>query len=169
MKYIIDGNEYEVAAGHDAVVVDGREYPVAVDRKAGFMTVTVGDRPIHVMPGERDGDDTLVLVDSRVYRVRTEGRARPQRAAVTAPKAPPAARGPLPPGGVGAPMTGRVLRIAVEAGQAVGEGDLLLVLEAMKMENEIRAAHAGRVAQVAVEAGQRVQQGGLLVVVEAAG
>lgn len=169
MKYIVDGNEYEVAAGPGSVVVDGREFPVAIDRKSGFMTVTVGDRPIQVMLGEREGDDTTVLVDSRVYRVRTEGRAKPQRAAVSAPKAPPTARGPLPPGGVGAPMTGRVLRIAVEAGQSVAEGDLLLVLEAMKMENEIRASHAGKVAQVAVEAGQRVQQGGLLVVVETQG
>lgn len=169
MKYFVDGNEYEVAGAPETVVVDGRAFPISVDRKAGFMTVTVGDRPIHVMVGEREGEETLVLVDSRVYRVRAEGRARPQRAAVSAPKAPPTAKGPLPAGGVGAPMTGRVLRIAVEPGQAVGEGDLLLVLEAMKMENEIRAAHAGRVSQIAVEAGQRVQQGGLLVVVEAQG
>ena len=64
---------------------------------------------------------------------------------------------------VKAPMPGIVSRVAVAAGQAVKSGDLLLVLEAMKMANEVRARVDGRILTVSVSAGQAVQAGeGLL-------
>ncbi|MBI2760059.1 MAG: acetyl-CoA carboxylase biotin carboxyl carrier protein subunit [Chloroflexi bacterium] len=63
-------------------------------------------------------------------------------------------------------MTGRVVRVSVQAGDAVEAGDLLLILEAMKMENEIRAPRAGTVKEVRVAAGDRVSQGDALVVLE---
>ena len=60
---------------------------------------------------------------------------------------------------VPAPLTGTVVSVAVEAGQAVGLGEELLVLEAMKMEHEVRAQAAGRVAEVRVAAGDTVRPG----------
>jgi biotin carboxyl carrier protein len=63
-------------------------------------------------------------------------------------------------------MPGRVVRLAVETGQKVEVGDVLLVLEAMKMENEIRAEAAGSVASVAVQAGASVAAGDTLLVIE---
>ena len=65
-----------------------------------------------------------------------------------------------------APMPGKVVRVAVQAGQEVKAGDELVVVEAMKMENEFRAMAAGTVKQVRVEAGQAVNAGDILVVVE---
>ena len=65
---------------------------------------------------------------------------------------------------VNAPMPGNILKVAVTAGQAVKEGDLLVVLEAMKMENEIFAPKAGTVAQVLVAKGATVDTGATLVV-----
>ncbi len=64
---------------------------------------------------------------------------------------------------VRAPMPGLVLRVAVEDGQEVAPGDTLLVLEAMKMENAIKASAAGRVKQVAVRSGDAVEKGALLI------
>ena len=65
---------------------------------------------------------------------------------------------------VTAPMPGNILKVAVSQGQAVKEGDLLVVLEAMKMENEIFAPKAGTVAAVNVAKGQSVDTGATMIV-----
>ena len=66
-------------------------------------------------------------------------------------------------GSVKAPMPGLVLRLEVEEGQPVSVGTGLLVLEAMKMENEIRAAESGIVKKILVRAGQAVEKGAVLL------
>ena len=66
---------------------------------------------------------------------------------------------------VDSPMPGTILKVNVAAGQAVKEGDLLVVLEAMKMENEIFAPKSGTVSQVAVSKGASVNTGDVLVVI----
>ena len=87
-------------------------------------------------------------------------------APVAAPVAAPAPVAAAPAAGeaVTAPMPGNILKVAVSAGQTVKEGDLLVVLEAMKMENEIFAPRAGTVAQVPVTKGATVDTGATLVV-----
>jgi pyruvate carboxylase subunit B len=71
-------------------------------------------------------------------------------------------------GGVVAPMPGLVVRVQVVEGQHVEAGAGLVVVEAMKMENELRSPHAGIVRQVHVAVGQAVEKGVLLVTVESA-
>ena len=87
-------------------------------------------------------------------------------AAAPAPVAAPAAGGVSVTGGesVKAPMTGNILKVNVTVGQTVKEGDLLVVLEAMKMENEIFAPKNGTVAQVLVSKGSTVDTGATMVV-----
>ena len=91
--------------------------------------------------------------------------------AVSAPKAAPAkpaapkAAAPVANGvKVNAPMPGTILDVKVAQGQAVKKGDILCILEAMKMENEILAPQDGTVAQVAVSKGASVNSGDPLVV-----
>jgi pyruvate carboxylase subunit B len=60
-------------------------------------------------------------------------------------------------------MPGLVVRVAATAGQAVAAGQGLIVLEAMKMENELRAPAAGRVTSVRVSEGQAVEKGQVLI------
>ena len=91
--------------------------------------------------------------------------AAPVAAAPAAAPA-PAAGGVTVSGGesVTAPMPGNILKVAVSVGQTVKEGDLLVVLEAMKMENEIFAPKSGTVAQVLVTKGATVDTGATMVV-----
>lgn len=82
-----------------------------------------------------------------------------------APSAAPAAAPGAPVNGtsVNAPMPGNILKVNVAPGQAVKEGDVLLILEAMKMENEIMASCSGTVSQVFVTKGATVETGAPLV------
>jgi glutaconyl-CoA/methylmalonyl-CoA decarboxylase subunit gamma len=85
-------------------------------------------------------------------------------AAPAAAPAPAAAAAPVAGEAVTAPMPGNILKVNVTAGQAVKEGDVLVVLEAMKMENEILAPKACTVKQVLVSKGATVDTGATLVV-----
>ena len=76
-------------------------------------------------------------------------------------------RRPAASGVVKAPMPGLVVRVEVSAGQEVEAGAPLVVVEAMKMENELRAPRRGVVAQIHVTAGDRVEKGAALVTLSA--
>ena len=99
----------------------------------------------------------------------------PAPAAPVAPVAPveaaPAAAAPAAPAVTGAgeqvtaPMPGTILKVNVTQGQAVKEGDVLCILEAMKMENEIMAPKSGAITQVLVTKGATVDTGAPLVVI----
>ena len=114
-----------------------------------------------------------ITVNGNVYDVTVEegtgstaGAAKAAAPKAAAPKAAPKAAAPAGAQGavkVNAPMPGKILKVNVNAGAAVKKGDVLLVLEAMKMENEICAPQAGTVATVECAAGDSVESGKVLV------
>lgn len=126
-----------------------------------------------------------VTLNNRVYEVEVEqGQAMlideyelSAPAAPAAPTAPAAAAPAAAPAAAAAPvsvaagepvkspMPGNILRIEVSQGQQVKEGDVLMVLEAMKMENEIVATKSGTIAQIAVSKGAVVETGAVLAVI----
>ncbi len=112
-----------------------------------------------------------VTLNGRTYEVEVEaGKAmlldEYEAIVPTAPVAAPAPAAAAPVAGeaVTAPMPGNILKVNVTPGQAVKEGDVLVVLEAMKMENEILAPKACTVKQVLVSKGSTVDTGATLVV-----
>jgi len=110
-----------------------------------------------------------VTVNGKAYDVQvqeTTGSAAVTAAPAVAP-APAVAAKAAPAAGtkVKAPMPGVIVGVKVSVGDAVKKGQVLLILEAMKMENEIQAAQDGTVAQVAVAKGTSVKTGDLMVVI----
>ena len=119
-----------------------------------------------------------INVNGTSYDVEVEeigGAAAPAPAAIpTAAPAAPAAAAAAPAAAaaavadgtqVNAPMPGNILDVKVSVGDSVSEGDILMILEAMKMENEILAPVSGKVAGVQVAKGAAVNSGDVLVVI----
>ena len=115
-----------------------------------------------------------VTLNGRTYEVEVDaGKAMltdeyeayaPAPAAPAAPAAAAPAGAPRAGQPVESPMPGTILRVEVAQGAAVKEGQLLVVLEAMKMENEILAPKDGTVAQVVVQKGSHVETGSPLII-----
>jgi acetyl/propionyl-CoA carboxylase alpha subunit len=150
-------------SGRYAVVVDGTRHDVLAEPVGEFgLSVILGgashaSRELHVAPGSARGD-WLVSLDGRSVPVAANGRSRRRGAAADA-----GAAGARP---VVAPMPGRVVRVLVSPGDAVQARQGVVVVEAMKMENELRAPKAGTVREVNVAVGASVEAGRVLVVVE---
>lgn len=167
MKLLIGDREYDVETDGDTASVGGTEFAVRSMRSGNILTVYVNERPyaVQLPPEIPDEGRMKLLVDAKEYDVEVKGSG----AARKKPKG--AARKTVAAGGAGAvlaQMTGRVIRVDVHQGDSVNQGDILLIVEAMKMENEIVAPVAGTIKQVAVAAGARVSEGDLLVEIEPA-
>ena len=125
-----------------------------------------------------------VTINDKVYEVEVEKgkanlirttavQAAPAPAAAPVAAAPAAAPAPAAPAAsvqsgttpVNSPMPGTILDVKVAVGQTVKEGDLVVILEAMKMENEIYAPCAGTIAQVLTNKGASVDTGAPLVTI----
>ena len=149
-KYTINGNVYNVVVGE----VTGQSVPVSVN-------------------------GTPYLVELGEHPQQTQGTTAPQHAAPAKPapaKQPQAETEPqaetqpkaAPKGGtpVKAPLPGVITAIEVEVGQQVNEGDTVVVLEAMKMANNLATEKSGKVAAICVKQGQSVMEDDVLVVIE---
>ncbi len=168
-KVTIGSRTYDVEVKGEKVVVDGLEFAITVKDDGAYRTVKAGDIQYRVaLPaaGERESGMT-VQVDYRPFVVEYEGRLG-GGPAPREPRGPAAASVPRSgvKGGVTAPIAGKVLRLVAKAGDAVKAGDVLLLLEAMKMENEIKSPADGVVKEILVAEGARVTEGDTLVVVE---
>lgn len=154
--------------------VDGRTLRVEVRGKDGRYTVGLDGAAVEVELAAAGPHLSSLIVRGESHEVglarRPEGFAVVlagdavavdlAAGAVTAP--PRCAHGPAR---LASPMPGRVVRVLCAPGAEVAAGEGLVVVEAMKMENEIRAPRAGHVREVAVREGQAVEAGALLVVV----
>lgn len=123
--------------------------------------VTLNNRVYEV---EVEAGEAMLIDEYEALAPAAPAPASAAPAAVAAAPAPAAAA--LAAGeAVKSPMPGNILKINVSEGQKVNEGDVLLILEAMKMENEVTATKSGTVAQIAVSKGQVVETGTPLVVI----
>ena len=142
------------------VSVDGNEFLVD-GKKTGRtnFSLIVDNRSFEIEVDNTD-DEYRVLVDGRNYRIHLVDERRVRVGA--------AQSGQQPQGRqmVSVPMPGKIIAVLVAVGDAVEKGQGLVIVEAMKMENEVRSPISGEVKEIKVKPGDTVEGGALLVIVE---
>ncbi len=164
MKYFatIDDQTFEIEINQQGeLCIDGDCAAVDFQSISGssVYSLLLGNLSYEALVEARD-DCYEVLLQGTLYRVCVQDE-RTRRLAQ-------AARGFAPPSGeiaIRAPMPGLIVAVPVTVGQAVEEGTVLMILESMKMENELKAPRAGVVSQVRVQSGQSVEQHQILVAI----
>ena len=157
--------------------VDGRRLRVEVRAADGRYELRIDGRPLTVDWADAGGAFASLLVEGRSHEVALEPQPEGVRVHlrqdvldVVLVEAANGGAAPVKraagPARLTAPMPGRVVRLLTQAGAPVDAGQGLVVVEAMKMENELKAPRAGRVLEVAVREGQAVESGALLLVIE---
>lgn len=166
MKYVVDiaGRTVEVELDGSTARVDGTDHPASLALLEGtpVAMVTIGDSVHRVVVTREAAKGRYVLsLDGRRYEVEAlDERARTIRQLSVS------AAGPKGPAPLVAPMPGLIVRLNVEVGVQVQPGQGLVVMEAMKMENELRASSAGVVKAIRVTPGTAVERGAILVELE---
>ena len=168
MKYFVKIGErdIEVVIDGDTVTVDGTSVRARVEDLAGtpVQVVAIGNEVHRVLAtrGDHRGQYTLALGGRRFVAEALDERARAIR------ELSGASSRPAGPAHLVAPMPGLIVRVSVSEGDQVRPGQGLVVMEAMKMENELRATSAGRVRRVLVTPGSVVEKGATLLEMESA-
>ncbi|MDY6875954.1 MAG: biotin/lipoyl-containing protein [Chloroflexota bacterium] len=148
--------EYPVVVENDTVTVNG--HPFTVEVAADGAVLVDGIAHEVALEGE------AATVGGESYVVQVSGLALTPVTAVATPPAP--AIEAAGAGAILAIMPGKIIRVLVEAGQQVEEGEPVCVLEAMKMENELHARQSGTVQAVHVKPGDDVEKDQVLVEIE---
>ena len=162
MKYFaaVNGQEYEIEIEDGQVLVDGEAIVVDVSQIGvpELYSILLNGHSYEVLVEEKRQEYAVTLAGQQFHVQVEDERSRRLNAG---------RKGPLVPTGelvVKAPIPGLVVKVLVSEGEDIPEDLPLVILEAMKMENEIRSLRAGVVRSVDVVAGQRVEQGAALLV-----
>ncbi len=166
MKYFVtvNGEEHEVVLDGDGVHLDGRTVRAHVADVEGTPArlVTIGDA-VHRVLTRRGARRGIYMLSIDGYRYDVDALDERARTIRELSGGTSVAAGPAP---LMAPMPGLIVRINAEPGDRVQAGQGLVVMEAMKMENELRAATSGTVKAVLVAVGTPVEKGAVLLEME---
>lgn len=164
MKYFarIGSNEYEVEITDSQILLDGEPVNVDIVRSGTpeLFSILFGGHS-HELLVTSDRFNYTVSIRSQQFQVQVQDER--SRRLNQARKMPSLPEGEL---AVVAPIPGLVVKVLAAAGDAIEEGQPLVILEAMKMENEIRSMRSGVIKSVEVTPGQRVEQNAVLIVLE---
>jgi biotin carboxyl carrier protein len=143
-RVAIDGNEFLVdgkktGRTNYSLIVDNRSFEIEVDNAEDEYRVLVDGRNYHVQLV----DERRVRVGGGQSDIQLQGRQK-----------------------VSVPMSGKVIEVLVSEGESVERGQGLVIVEAMKMENEVRSPITGEVKEIKVKPGEAVEGGAVLVIVE---
>lgn len=164
MKYIaiVNDQEYVIEIGHEGLIeVDGREYKVDFEQlsEGGILSLLLNNRSLEAIVEEgKQAWDVLIqgelysvqVQDERAYRLAKE-RGEPWDDVGEAT--------------IQSPMPGLIIAIPVDVGQIVSKGDKVIILESMKMENELRAPKDGIITNIYIEPGASVEKNQILMAI----
>ena len=159
MKYVtlVNGERYDIEIGSDgSILVNGEAHDVDFLNLGGSLySIITENRSLEAVIDD-DDDKIAVMMDGRLF----EAQALDERAMLLIQR-----RGGISSGSgeVHAPMPGLIAVVTVAVGQAVAQGDTVVILESMKMQNELKSPIDGAVAAIHIEAGQAVDKNSLLI------
>ena len=148
----VNSNEYKVDIRNDQVLVDGEPMDVKIRRlnEQGLFLLQQGNRRLEVVMQPRDQNQVSVVVDRRHMTIQVaRGESQKQKKSLMG-------------GALSAPMPGVVIEVRAQEGQAVNKGDVIAVMESMKMQMEIRSPIGGEIQKILVKPGAKVVKGAIL-------
>ncbi|MGA8563589.1 MAG: biotin/lipoyl-containing protein [Nitrososphaeraceae archaeon] len=145
MKIEVNGTNYDIEIIADKAMVDGKEIGIKLNEDEDEITI---ERGIFRCDFVEDGEPSLMIINGMTYVVSREFARNSVFKEVKSP------------------MTGKIVGVFVKTGNEVKKGQLLVVLEAMKMENQIKSHASGRVREIKICEGQSVNKGEILMTFE---
>lgn len=166
MRYFVTlgERELEVELGPDGIRVDGDAITADLVEMDGtdVYSLLLGERSHRILASGGDGDEWALHLSGRSFRAQVvDERTRTIR------EMSGVSERHLGPKALHAPMPGLVVRVEVRVGEDVAPGQGLVIVEAMKMENELKSPGGGRIGKIHVEPGQTVEKDQILVEFEA--
>jgi biotin carboxyl carrier protein len=146
MKVEVNGSEYDIEFLGNKARIDGKEGDIRI---IGQDEMTTSDgATFHLDFLHEDDDQSFLIINGMAYSVlKSESASAPIKE-------------------LKAPISGQIIDVSVTAGREVKRGELLIILEAMKMENQIRSQLKGRIKEIKVKKGQSVKSGDVLLTFE---
>jgi biotin carboxyl carrier protein len=139
MKVIVNGNEYNIVIMGNSVIVNGKQLPAIFNEKE----ITIDGKKFYLDYME-EGDPSLMIVNGMNYVVSKSSEPSDFMKQIKAP------------------ISGRILEVLVKAGDNIKKGQLMFVLDAMKMQNQINSPTTAKVSDLRVQIGQTVKTGDVL-------
>jgi glutaconyl-CoA decarboxylase len=139
MKVIVNGNEYNIVIMGNSVIVNGKQLPAIFNEKE----ITIDGKKFYLDYME-EGDPSLMIVNGMNYVVSKSSEPSDFMKQIKAP------------------ISGRIIEISVKSGDDVKKDQLMFVLDAMKMQNQINSPTTAKVSDLRVQIGQTVKTGDVL-------
>jgi len=164
MKYIttVNGKEYTIEIDQeDQILVNGEEYAINFQQlpEGGTLSLIINNRSLEAIVDERD-ETHEVLIHGELYTVQVQDERTYRLAQARSSLVEDA--GAM---SINSPMPGLILDVLVAEGDHVRKGDQVVILESMKMENELRAGRDGQVSRIFVRPGDSVEKNQELAVI----
>ena len=153
-KLVLEGVPYEIERKGELILVNGIEFPWAI--KDNTVTVGGNAHTVEVRGNQATVDGIAFAIEAQGLEEPKLGKARKVASAAAAEAA----------GAITAIMPGLITKLLKAEGDKVEAGEVVLVLEAMKMQNEMRAKRSGVVKQINVKAGESVEMRQVLAIIE---
>jgi biotin carboxyl carrier protein len=147
----LDGTTYKIVVDGNSILVNGQPFVIGLEEDRVLVDGTPFDVTL---------EENRVIVGGIAHELGVQGLDEEK----AGPRA--AARAAASEGAVNAIMPGKIIRVLVSEGDQVAEGDVVCILEAMKMENELKAPMDGTVKALHIQSGQDVEMGAVLAEIE---
>ena len=153
-KLVLEGVPYEIERKGDLILVNGIEFPWSI--KDNIVTVAGNAHTVQVQGKSATVDGIGFMIDPQGLEEPKPGKTRQAPTAAAADAA----------GAITAIMPGLVIKLLKKEGDKVEAGEVVIILEAMKMQNELHAKRAGTLKQISVKQGETVEMHQVLAIIE---